>query len=407
MTKFIKGRRAGIAIGLTLGAMLLAAPGLRAQSSAPVKIGVLTDQSGAAADFSGRGTVLAARMAVEDFGGKVLGRPIELLDADHLSKPDLGVAMARRWYDEGVEAIFDIGLTSIAIGVQQLARDKNKVVVYLSTGSTDITGKYCSPNGIHWTYDTYSQATGAFLAYGGSPKDSWYFLTVDYGYGINLERDISNRVSATGGKLLGTTKHSFETTDFASDLLKAQFSRASVVGLTTTTMHSVNMMKQVEEFGIRAGGQRVAAPALTFHDIKALGLPIAHDLMIVEAFYWDMNEESRAFSKRYFEKFGRMPNMNQASAYGAVMHYLKAVAAVGNTDTTKVLAKMKETPINDFMTKDGSIRADGRTIRDMYLLRVKKPGESKGEWDLLELTKTLPGKDIFKAPDPEACALVR
>ncbi|WP_054208631.1 ABC transporter substrate-binding protein [Bosea vaviloviae] len=390
-----------VACGLSM------AQGAQAQPAPPLKIGVLTDQSGAAADFSGRGTVLAARMAIEDFGGQVLGRPIQLLDADHLSKPDLGVAMARRWYDEGVEAIFDVGLTSIAIGVQQLARDKDKLVVFLSTGSTDMTGKYCSPNGIHWTYDTYSQANGAFLAYGGSPKDSWYFLTVDYGYGINLERDITTRVVATGGKVLGTTKHSFEATDFASDLLKAQTSRASVVGLTTTTMHSVNMMKQVEEFGLRQGGQRVAAPALTFHDIKALGLPIAHDLMIVEAFYWDMNDETRAFAKRFFEKFGRMPNMNQASAYGAVTHYLKAVQAVGGAETSKVLAKMKETPVNDFMTKNAAIRADGRLLRDMYLFRVKKPAESKGEWDLLELVKTLPGKDIFKAPDTEACSLVR
>lgn len=402
-------RQARLSLGaaLALAAAVTISTGAGAQTDGPVKIGVLTDQSGAAADFSGRGTVLSARMAVEDFGGQVLGRPILLLDADHLSKPDLGVATARRWYDEGVEAIFDVGLTSIAIGVQQLAKDKNKVVVYLSTGSTDMTGKFCSPNGIHWTYDTYAQASGAFLAYGGSPQDSWYFLTVDYGYGINLERDISNRVTGTGGRLLGTAKHSFEATDFASDILKAQSSRASVVGMTTTTMHSVNMMKQIEEFGLRTGGQRIAAPALTFHDIKALGLPTAHDLMIVEAFYWDMNDETRAFAKRFFEKFGRMPNMNQASAYGAVTHYLNAVKAVGSTDTARVLAKMKETPINDFMTKNAPIRADGRVMRDMYLLKVKKAAESKGEWDLLELVRTLPGKEIFKAPDTEACSLVR
>ncbi|HEV2512100.1 MAG TPA: ABC transporter substrate-binding protein [Bosea sp. (in: a-proteobacteria)] len=407
MTVTLAARRMMFASALAWSGLVAAQPAVRAQSNTPVKIGVLTDQSGAAADFSGRGTVLAARMAVEDFGGKVLGRPIELLDGDHLSKPDLGVALARRWYDEGVEAIFDVGLTSIAIGVQQLARDKNKVVVYLSTGSTDITGKYCSPNGIHWTYDTYSQANGAFLAYGGSPKDSWYFLTMDYAYGANLERDVTNRVAATGGKVLGTSKHSFEATDFASDILRAQSSKATVVGLMTTTMHSVTVMKQVEEFGLRAGGQRVAAPALTFHDIKALGLPIAHDLMIVEAFYWDLNEASRAFAKRYLEKFGRMPNMNQASAYGAVTHYLKSVEAAGAVEPGKVLPKMKATPINDFMTKDGSIRADGRVIRDMYLLRAKKPAESKGEWDLLELVKTLPGSEIFKAPDTEACNLVR
>lgn len=395
--------------GAAVAALTISLTGLPvwAQSQAPLKIGVLTDQSGAAADYSGRGTVLAARMAVEDFGGQVLGRPIQLLDADHLSKPDLGVSTARRWYDEGVEAIFDVELTSIAIGVQQLARDKNKIVVYLSTGSTDITGKYCSPNGIHWTYDTYSQANGAFLAYGGSPKDSWYFLTVDYGYGASLEKDITNQVNATGGKVLGVTKHAFEATDFASDLLKAQASKASVVGLTTTTMHAVNLMKQVEEFGLRQGGQRVAAPSVTFHDIKALGLPIAQDLRIVEAFYWDLNDETRAFAKRFLEKSGKMPNMNQASAYGAVMHYLKALQATGSADSTTVLANMKQTPINDFMTKNAAIRADGRVLRDMYLFRVKKPSESKGEWDLLELEKTLPGKNVFKAPDTDACSLVR
>jgi branched-chain amino acid transport system substrate-binding protein len=389
-------------IGLTLSGLAQAQ-----QAEGPLKIGVLTDESGAAADFSGRGTVVSARLAVEDFGGKVLGRPIELLDADHMSKPDLGLAIARKWYDDGVQAIFDVGLTSIAIGVQQLARDKNKIVVYLSTGSTDITGKYCSPNGIQWTYDTYAEANGAFLAYGGKTTDSWYFLTVDYAYGTNLERDISNLVKSSGGQVLGTTKHAFEATDFASDLLKAQTSSATVIGLTTTTMHSVNLMKQAEEFGLRAGGQRIAAPALTFHDVKALGLATAHELMIVEAFYWDQNDETKAFAKRYFDRFGKMPNMNQASAYGAVTHYLKAIQAVGSDDTTRVLAQMKATPVNDFMTKDAVIRPDGRLMRDMYLFRVKNPAESKGEWDLLEEVKAIPGSLAFKAPDASACDLVR
>lgn len=379
-----------------------------AQGADSVKIGVLTDLSGAAADFSGKGTLLSARMAIEDFGGKVLGRPIVLVEGDHLNKPDIGLGIARRWYDEGVQAIFDVGLTSVAIGVQQIAKEKNRTVVLLSTGSADMTGKYCSPNGIHWTYDTFAEAKGAFLGNSTGVKgDTWFFLTVGYGYGINIERDITEMVKASGGNVIGDMKHPFETEDFSSDLLKAQASKASVVGLATTTMHAGKVIKQAEEFGLRKAGQKFAAPSMTLHDVKALGLPLAQDIIVVESFYWDQNDQTRAFAKRYFDAFKRMPNMNQASAYGAITHYLKAVQSAGTTDTDKVQAQMRSTPINDFMTKDGTIRADGRVLRDMYLFRVKKPAESKGEWDLYEQVRTIPGADAFRAPDPSSCPLAK
>lgn len=381
--------------------------GVQAQPASPIKIGVLTDQSGAAADYSGRGTVISARMAVEDFGGNVLGRPIELLAADHLSKLDVGLGIARKWYDEDVQAIFDVGVTNVALGVQKLAQEKNRIVIFLSTGSNDLTGKSCSPNGIHWTYDTYSQARGAFLAYGDDAKKSWYFLTVNYAFGNNIQRDITEMVQAAGGTVIGSTKHPFDASDFGSDLLTAQTSKAAVIGLTTTSMLAVTAMKQAEVFGLRKAGQQIAVPSITFHDVKALGLQVGQDLIVTEPFYWDQDDATRAFSKRYFEKVGRMPNANQASAYGAVTHYLRAIQAAGTTDAGRVMAQMKSTPVNDFMTKDGVIRPDGRLVRDMYLFRVKKPEESKGEWDLLEQVRTIPGKEAFRAPDPVNCQYAR
>ncbi|OZI77711.1 ABC transporter substrate-binding protein [Bordetella genomosp. 12] len=378
-----------------------------AQTPAPLKIGVLTDQSGPAADYSGRGTVISARMAVEDFGATVLGRPIEVLAADHLSKLDVGLGIARKWYDSDVQLILDVGITSIALGVQELARDKDRMVIFLSTGSNDLTGEHCSPNGIHWTYDTYSQARGAFLAYGDDARKSWYFLTVNYAYGTNIQRDITAMVQAAGGKVLGATKHPFDASDYGSDLLSAQASKAAVVGLTTTTMQAVTALKQAEDFGMRAAGQHIAVPSITFHDVKALGLQAGQDLVVTEAFYWDQNEATRAFAQRYAQRVGKMPNANQASAYGAVMHYLAAVKATGSTDAATVMAQMKATPVNDFMTRQGVIRPDGRLVRDMYLFRVKKPSESKGEWDLMEQISVIPGQDAFKAPDPAACKYLR
>jgi branched-chain amino acid transport system substrate-binding protein len=345
-------------------------------------------------------------MAVEDFGGKVLGRPIEIVTGDHLNKPDIGISLARKFYDEGVQAIFDVGITSVALGVQQLAKEKNRAVIFLSTSSADLTGKNCSPNGIHWTYDNYSQANGAVRGAQANGGKSWYFLTVDYAFGVNSERDATAMIKAGGGSVVGSTKHPFETTDFSSDLLKAQTSGAQIIGLATTTVHIANIVKQSDDFGVRPK-QMIAPLSLTLHDVKAMGLKTAQGIVSSNPFYWDENDQTRAFAKRYFERFKKYPNEVQASAYGAVMHYLNAVKAVGSDDASAILAKMKETPINDFMTKDGKIRADGRVLRELKVLQVKKPEESKGDWDLYKIIGTIPASEAFGPADPSVCPLVK
>ncbi|MGD0108018.1 MAG: ABC transporter substrate-binding protein [Rhodopila sp.] len=376
-------RRGVIAGGMgTAVAGLAAARPARAQAQRPLRIGVLNDQSGIVADLSGMGTVTAATMAVEDFGGSVSGRPIELLHADHLNKTDVGVGIARQWYDEGVTAIFDIGLTTIALGVQSLAREKNRVLVLLSTASADFTGSNCSPNGIHWTYNSYSQALGPVRYFAGRGAKTWFFMTVDYAYGRNVQRDTTVMIEAAGGRVVGSTMHSFDTKDFASSLVTAQASKADVIALATTTAHAAMIVKQADEFGIRAAGQQVAPLSITLHDVKALGLQAGQGLIETAPYYWDQNDSTRAFAERYFKRFGKMPNMIQASAWGAVTHYLKAVQAAGTDAAPDVMARMKATPVNDFMTKDGLVRADGRVMRDMYILQVKKPVDSNGPWDL-------------------------
>ena len=390
---------------LTGAALLSIAAALPAIAQEPFRIGALSDMSGVVVDLSGPGTVTAMKLAVEDFGGSVLGRPIQVLEADHLNKPDVGIAAARKWYDEGVSAIFDVGITSVALGVQQLTRDKNRMAIYLSSASSDLTGKFCSPNGIHWTYNNYSQALGVTKFYNDAGEKNWYFMTVDYAYGHNVQRDTTAMIEGAGGKVLGATRHAFDVKDFSSDLLKAQGSGAGVIALATTTSHVANIVKQADEFGVRPK-QKLAALSLTLHDVKGIGLQSAQGLLVTAPYYWDQNDEMRAFAKRYFERFKRMPNMVQASAYGAVMHYLNAVKAVGADDTAKVSATMKETPVNDFMTKNGKVREDGRVVRDMYVYRVKAPAASKGEWDLYELLSTIPGEQAFQKPDP-ACPLVK
>ena len=377
------------------------------QAASPIRIGILSDMSGFVADLSGPGSVVAAKMAVEDFGGRVLNRPIELLEADHLNKPDTGLTIARQWYDSGVRAIFDIGITTVALGVQDLAREKNRIVVFNSSASSDLTGKNCSPNGIHWTYNNYSQALGAVKASLDAGGKSWYFLTIDYTYGKNVQRDTTAMVEAGGGKVVGSTTHPVNSFEFSSQLLQAQASKADVVALATTTSHAAAMIKQAEEFGLRKRGQRLAPLSLTLHDVKALGLNYAQDLFVTEPYYWDQNDQTRAFANRYRARFGKMPNFVQASVYGAVQHYLKAVAAAGTDDTGAVLAKMKSTPINDMMTKDGSIREDGRVIREGYVFRVKKPSESKNEWDLYTLASTIPAQENFQPADKAVCSLVK
>lgn len=397
-------RRAALSAGAL--AVCLASGAIAQDAKAPLKIGQLSDMSGIVRDLSGPGTNVAMKLAVEDFGGTVLGRPIELLSADHLNKPDVGLGIARRWYDEGVAAIFDIGITTVALGMQELSKDKNKLVIYLSTASSDLTGAKCSPNGIHWTYNNYSQALGVVNQLIEKKADSWYFMTVNYGYGVNVERDTTEMVKKLGGTIIGSTKHAFDTTDYSSDLLKAQGSGAKVIALATTTSHAGNIVKQADEFGVRPK-QQLAALSLTLHDTKAMGLQTAQGLLETAPYYWDQNDKTRAFAKRYFDRFGKMPNMIQASAYGAVMHYLNAVKSAGTDDTAAVNKAMRDTPINDFMTVNGSIRPDGRVMRPMYVFEVKKPSESKGEWDLYKQVAEIAPEKAFAPADPSVCPLAK
>jgi branched-chain amino acid transport system substrate-binding protein len=405
-----RARHPKLAAAVAVGALALQAwasgAAVAQDDKRPLKIGQLSDMSGIVRDLSGPGTNVAMKLAIEDFGGTVLGRPIELLSADHLNKPDVGLGLARKWYDEGVIAIFDIGITTVALGMQELSKDKDKLVIYLSTASSDLTGAKCSPNGIHWTYNNYSQALGVVNQLMKQKLDSWYFMTVNYGYGINVERDTTEMVKKAGGTIVGSTRHAFDMTDFSSDLLKSQSSGAKVIALATTTAHAGNIVKQADEFGVRPK-QQLAALSLTLHDTKAMGLKTAQGLLETAPYYWDQNEQTRAFAKRYFDRFGKMPNMIQASAYGAVLHYLNAVKAAGTDATAAVNKKMRELPINDFMTKDGSIRPDGRVMRPMYVFEAKKPEESTGEWDLYKQVAEIAPTDAFAPPDPASCPLAK
>lgn len=411
MSKAISGggllsRRHILATGAAAGlAAPFLAPGrLFAQGGEPLRIGILSDMSGPVMDLSGPGTATAIRMAVEDMGSTVLGRPVEIVLGDHLNKPDVGIGMARKWYDEGVAAIFDVGITSVALGVQQLARERDRAVIFLSSASTDLTGANCSPNGIQWTYTSYSQASGVVREVQKDGGKNWYFLTTDYAFGTNSQRDATGMIEAGGGTVVGSSRHPFDTTDFSSELLKAQASGADVIALSTPSTLAPNIVKQADEFGIRAS-QIVAPLSCTLHDIKAIGINAAQGIYESSAYYWDYNDETRAFAERYRERFNRMPNMIQASGYGAVSHYLKAVAAANSVETQAVLAKMRETPIEDFMTKGARIRPSGLVERETVVLQVKSPDESKDEWDLYNVLATVPGAQSYPAADPAVCAL--
>lgn len=375
-----------------------------------VKLGVLDDMSGPYADIQGPGDVVAVKMAVEDFGGSINGKPIEVVSGDLQNKADVGSAIARRWYDvEKVDAILGLGNSAVAIAVQGISQEKNKVAITTAAGSTALTGKACSPNGIHWVYDTYALAKGtatAMMKQGGA--NSWYFLTADYAFGHSLEQDTSSVVKKNGGVVLGSVKAPLNTSDFSSFLLQAQSSKAQVIGLANAGADAVNSIKAASEFGIVAGGQKLAGLLVLITDIKSLGLSVAQGLLFTEAYYWDQNDETRAFAKRFAERHGgRPPTMFQAGIYSAAMHYLKAVKAAGTDDALQVIAEMKKMPVNDFMTRNGSIREDGRMMRDMYLLQAKKPSESKGEWDLMKVVATIPANDAFRPLSESECPLVK
>ncbi|GGB24984.1 ABC transporter substrate-binding protein [Tistrella bauzanensis] len=374
-----------------------------------VRIGVLNDQSGIYTDLSGPGGISAAQMAVEDFGGSVAGAKIEVVSADHQNKPDIGSNIANEWYDrDGVDAIFDVPTSSVALAVQNIAKGKGKILIDHGAATSDLTGKACSPTGIHWTYDTYALAngTGGALVQQGAKK--WFFLTADYAFGHALERDTMNAVKAADGEVVGTVRHPFPNTDFSSFLLQAQGSGAEVIGIANAGGDTVNTIKQASEFGITQGGQRLAGLLLFLSDVHSLGLQVSQGLVLTTGFYWDLNDETRAWSKRFAERNnGRMPTMVQAGIYSSVMHYLKAIEATKSDEGKAVVAQMKQTPVNDFFAKGGTIREDGRMVHDMYLMQIKSPDESKAPYDYYKLLATIPGDQAFRPLSESECPLVK
>ncbi|BAT61323.1 hypothetical protein GJW-30_1_03880 [Variibacter gotjawalensis] len=397
-------------LGLTGLTLALACGSAHAQySDGVIRIGVLNDMSSLYADITGPGSVVAAKMAVEDFGAEKKGMKVEIIGADHQNKPDIGANTARTWFDTGaVDAVFDVPNSAVALAVNQVAREKNKVFVSSGPGTADLTGPQCSPNHVHWTFDTWALAHGTGKAVVATGGNTWFFLTADYAFGHALERDTSAVVEASNGKVLGKVRHPINSSDFSSFLLQAQASKAKVIGLANAGGDTINSVKQAAEFGIVKGGQSLAGLLVFVTDIHSLGLETAQGLIFTEAFYWDRNEESRAFSKRFAPQYkNQMPSMVQAGVYAGVLHYLKAVEALkDDRDGKAVVAKMKEIPTDDPLFGKGMIRADGRKIHDMYLLEVKKPSESKGPWDYMKVRATIPAAEAFRPLAEGKCPLV-
>jgi len=375
---------------------------------APLKIGVLSDFSSVYSDIGGMGNVEAAKMAIEDFGGHMFGKPIELISADVLNKPDVAVSIARRWWEsEGVDAIIDLPTSATALAVMELSRQYEKIMIVTDAASSDITGKSCSPYTAHWTYDTYSNAHTVGSAIVTNGGDTWFFITADYVFGHSIERDTGEVVKAAGGKVLGSAKHPLNTADFSSFLLQAQASKAKIIGLANGGGDTINAIKQAGEFGIVAGGQNLAAIVMFISDVHSLGLKLAQGLIITEAYYWDLDDETRAFGKRFFERMKRMPTMNQASTYSATLHYLKSVQAAGTKDTKPVMDKMRKMPVHDAFTKNGVLRDDGRMVHSMFLFEVKKPEESKAPWDYYKLLAEVPADQAFRPLSEGGCPLIK
>jgi branched-chain amino acid transport system substrate-binding protein len=392
-------------------AMLAAAasPAAAQVSGDTVKIGVLTDASGVYADLAGEGARVATQMAVEDFGGKVLGKPIQVLYADHQNKPDIAAGIARQWYDQDkVGMILDLTNSGAALAVQQVAKEKNRIDIVTGAGASDLTGPACSATGIHYVYDTYALAVGTGAAMVKQGGDSWFFLTADYAFGAALERDTTDAVKAAGGKVLGGVKHPLGTTDYSSFLLQAQASGAKIIGLANAGQDTVQAIKQASEFGLTQGGkQRLAGLLVFLSDVHALGLQAAQGLVVTTGYYWDMSDDTRGFAKRYYAKTQRMPTMVQAGDYSATLHYLNAIKSANSDDTGQVMAKMRATPINDPFVKNGKIREDGRMVHDMYLAQVKSPAESKAPFDYYKILQTIPGEQAYRPLDKGECPLVK
>ena len=390
-----------------LSVAFAAAPSHAQISDDMVKIGVLTDQAGLYADAAGPGAVEAVRMAIADFGGKGLGKPIAMVDADHQNKADVGAGIARRWYEqENVDVIVDFANSAVAFAVLELTKQKNKAMLVSSAGSSDLTGKGCSANSVQWTYNTYALANSTVRALAKSGAKSWYFVTVDYAFGHALRNDAARTVEKVGGSIAGEVRHPLNSMDFSSYLLQAQSSKADVIAFANTGGDLANSIRQAQEFGM-AHTQKLAAFLMQTSDIHAIGLQAAQGLQLATAFYWDLDDKTRDFAARFMARTKKRPTMVQAGLYSAVMNYLKAVEKSGTDDGPKVIAQMKDMPIDDFFARNAFLREDGQLIHDMYLVQVKSPAESKGAWDYEKLVQVIPGKEAFATPEESACPLLK
>ncbi|MCC8953300.1 ABC transporter substrate-binding protein [Bradyrhizobium sp. Pear77] len=387
-------------------AAVLAGPALAQQT--PLKIGVLTDFQSVYSDIGGAGNVEATKMAIEEFGGSMFGKPIELVTADALNKADVAATITRKWYEaENVDMIIDMPTSATALAGMEMSKRFEKIMIVTDAASSDITGKSCSPYTLHWTYDTYANAHTVGSAIVKNGGDSWFFITADYVFGHSIERDTGDVVRAAGGKVLGSARHPLNTPDFSSFLLQAQASKAKIIGLANGGGDTINAIKQAAEFGIVAGGQNLAGIVMFISDIHSLGLKLAQGLIITEAYYWDLNDRTRAFGKRFFERMKRMPTMNQAATYSATLHYLNAVQAAGTKETKPVLAKMRATPVRDAFSDNGVVREDGRMVHSMFLFEVKRPEESKAPWDYYKVLAEVPGDQAFRPMKDGGCPLIK
>jgi branched-chain amino acid transport system substrate-binding protein len=399
-------RRLAALAAFGLGALI--APAAAEPSATPLKIGLIGDFQSVYSDIGGMGNVEATRMAIEEFGGTMFGKPIELITADAQNKADIAGSLARKWYDnEAVDMIIDMPTSATALAGMEMSRQFEKIMIVTDAASSDITGKSCSPYTAHWTYDTYANAHTVGSAIVKNGGDTWFFITADYLFGHSIERDTGDVVRAAGGTVVGSARHPLNTADFSSFLLQAQASKAKIIGLANGGSDTINAIKQASEFGIVAGGQNLAGIVMFISDINSLGLKLAQGLIITEAYYWDLNDRTRAFGKRFFERMKRMPTMNQAATYSATLHYLNAVKAAGTKETRPVLEKMRATPVRDAFTDNGVLREDGRMVHSMFLFEVKKPEESKGPWDYYKVLAEVPGDQAFRPLKDGGCPLIK
>src|SRR6201747_409138 len=394
--------KSGLLAAVALGAVLLATPA----SAQGVKIGILNDQSGVYADYGGKYSLEAAKMAIEDFGGEVLGQKIELVTADHQNKPDLATSIARRWYDvENVDMITELTTSSVALAIHELSKEKKKIDIVVGAATSRLTGDACQPYGFHWAYDTHALAVGTGGSLVKAGGDTWFFMTADYAFGYALEKDTGDLVKERGGKVVGSVRIPLNSSDFSSFLLQAQSSKAKIIGLANAGLDTTNSIKQAAEFGIVKGGQKLAGLLMTLAEVNGLGLQAAQGLVLTEGFYWDRDDKTRAFGERFMQRTGRMPSMIHAGTYSATLQYLKAVKAAGTKDTEAVAKKLKELPVDDLFAQGGKVLENGRMVHDLYLFEVKKPSESKKPWDYYKQLAVVPGDKAFPSAKDSGCPL--